>query len=178
MSKFGVHGQVRVVTTQHAEHFWKEADLPDGTQVFRDADEWREWEALGDPVLHIELRRWADVLIVAPLDANSLAKMACGMCDNLVTCVVRCWDFAARPMVVAPAMNTLMYEHPATEQHLATLRQWGIHIVPPIAKKLACGDVGVGAMAAPDDIVSATMQILLSSINGDSSEPQLKKSKP
>ncbi len=54
---------------------------------------------MGDPVLHIELRRWADVLVLAPLSANTLAKVAHGLCDNLLTCVVRAWDFA-KPLLV------------------------------------------------------------------------------
>ncbi len=55
---------------------------------------------MGDPVLHIELRRWADVLLVAPLSANTLAKMANGLADNLLTCVVRAWDFS-KPLLVS-----------------------------------------------------------------------------
>lgn len=67
--------------------------------VSQDEAEWREWRAVGDPVLHIELRRWADVLVLAPLSANTLAKVAHGLCDNLLTCVVRAWDFA-KPLLV------------------------------------------------------------------------------
>ena len=54
-----------------------------------DEEEWREWKVVGDPVMHIELRRWADCLVIAPLSANTLAKVAQGLCDNLLTCVVR-----------------------------------------------------------------------------------------
>ena len=54
-----------------------------------DEEEWREWKVVGDPVMHIELRRWADCLVIAPLSANTLAKAAQGLCDNLLTCVVR-----------------------------------------------------------------------------------------
>jgi hypothetical protein len=65
----------------------------------KDEDEWRQWAAVGDPVVHIELRRWADALVIAPLSANTLAKAAGGLCDNLLTCAVRAWDFG-RPLVV------------------------------------------------------------------------------
>lgn len=65
-----------------------------------DEDEWRGWKQVGDPVVHIELRRWADVFVIAPLSANTLAKLANGLCDNLVTCVARAWDFN-RPLVVS-----------------------------------------------------------------------------
>lgn len=66
----------------------------------QDKDDWTSWRSKGDAVLHIELRRWADLFVVAPLSANSLAKMAHGLCDNLVTCVGRAWDFS-RPLLVS-----------------------------------------------------------------------------
>ena len=157
--------------------------------VILDEDEWpgqdigRRYER-DDPVLHIELRRWAEVLVIAPLDANTLAKLAAGLADNCLTCVWRAWD-PNRPVILAPAMNTLMWEHPLTAQHLRRLAidhgaggAWAspkasehldleelldwinkscpkLHIVPPVSKRLACGDVGVGAMAAVTEIVKA-----------------------
>src|SRR5262249_60483542 len=90
-----------------------------------DADEW-PGAAEGkryrrdDPVLHIELRRWADLFLTAPLDANTLAKLANGLSDNCLTCVWRAWD-TSRPAVLVPAMNTLMWQHPATARHLRQL---------------------------------------------------------
>jgi len=66
----------------------------------QDDDEWRQWKRVGDPVMHIELRRWADVMVIAPLSANTLAKAAGGMCDNLLTCVLRAWDWG-RPLLVS-----------------------------------------------------------------------------
>jgi phosphopantothenoylcysteine decarboxylase len=93
-------------------------------------------------------------MLIAPLSANTLAKMAHGQCDNLLTCVARAWDFA-HPLIVAPAMNTLMWTHPFTEQHLSTLRSLGVVVIPPISKVLACGDIGAGAMASVDEIVIA-----------------------
>ncbi len=64
-----------------------------------DENDWQSWRAVGDEVLHIELRRWADVLVIAPLSANTLAKAANGLCDNLLTCVVRAWDWQ-KPLLV------------------------------------------------------------------------------
>lgn len=84
-----------------------------GAPLSTDAAEWAAWRAVGDPVHHIALRRWADVLLIAPLSANTLAKLAAGLCDNLLTCTVRAWA-AGRPLLVAPAMNTAMWEHPFT----------------------------------------------------------------
>lgn len=148
--------------------------------VFVDADEWPGRGAgqryhRDDPVLHIELRRWAELLLIAPLDANTLAKLAAGLADNCLTCVWRAWD-PARPVVLAPAMNTLMWQHPLTGRHLRQLMpdtggaplgdedaivnwintsQQQMHVVPPQSKRLACGDVGMGAMAEVSAIVEA-----------------------
>ncbi|GIM14859.1 hypothetical protein Vretimale_17744, partial [Volvox reticuliferus] len=145
-----------------AKNFINEADLPTEVMpVLGDEAEWRQWRAVGDPVLHIELRRWADVLVVAPLSANTLAKMANGLADNLLTCVVRAWDFT-KPLLVAPAMNTAMWASPFTSRHLDTLTQLGVNVVvvPPVSKRLACGDEGTGAMAAPEVIAAQCQKIL------------------
>lgn len=77
---------VRVVATEPATRFFAAADFP--FPVYRDDDEWAAWKGRGDPVLHIELRKWADLLLIAPLDANTLAKVANGLADNLLTCIV------------------------------------------------------------------------------------------
>ncbi len=173
---------MRVVATGPSLHFFDAAELgpPEGSAgdesippgpLLRDADEWPVGGyQRGDSVLHIELRRWADLLVVAPLDANTLAKFALGFSDNCLTCVFRAWNFA-RPVILAPAMNTLMWDSPVTRRHLAQLladrgdgkapEGWtladadaifarhapGIVLVPPQSKRLACGDIGLGAMA-------------------------------
>lgn len=136
--------------------------------VLLDEHEWRDWRRVGDPVAHIELRRWADCLVVAPLSANTLSKMAHGGCDNLLTCVARAWDVSSpdpaerRPVLLAPAMNTAMWESPFTGEHLGVLaRVLGARVVAPaVLKKLACGDVGAGAMAAPEEIAGAVARAL------------------
>lgn len=176
---------VKVVATQAALYFFDPLEL-DGVNAQRnrevlilDEDEWpgraagQRWQR-DDPVLHIELRRWADVLVIAPLDANTLAKLANGLSDNCLTCVWRAWDHA-RPVVLAPAMNTLMWEQPITARHLLAVadaqdqriqepdaavewinqRAGRLRFVGPVSKRLACGDVGVGAMAPLEAIVAA-----------------------
>ncbi|MBM3996341.1 MAG: phosphopantothenoylcysteine decarboxylase [Planctomycetes bacterium] len=155
---------VKIVATKAACHFFDAAGIEarDGARnkdvVILDEDEWTsERYRRGDPVLHIELRRWAEILLIAPCDANTLAKLALGLTDNCLTCVCRAWDLS-RPIVLAPAMNTLMWEHPATARHLAQLTadlREALRIVWPVIKKLACDDVGVGAMASRDDILAA-----------------------
>jgi len=150
----------------------------DQSTLYLDEDEWphgRRFE-IGEPVLHIELRKWADALLIAPLDANTLAKLALGFCDNLLTCVYRAWDFQ-RPVILAPAMNTMMWENPVTARHLRQLledhggRAAGLsagdlvnainetcahlRVIGPVSKRLACGDEGVGGMADLPFLVAA-----------------------
>jgi phosphopantothenoylcysteine decarboxylase len=156
--------EVRVVTTRYGHRMLMEgaAETYDAgrfrafrgakVEVLTDEDEWPKGYKVGrDPVLHIELRKWADVLVVAPLSANTLAKLAHGLCDNLLTCVARAWD-AQKPVVLAPAMNTLMYENAQTARHLGMLPRY-CEVVAPVVKTLACNDTGVGAMAAVSDLV-------------------------
>jgi phosphopantothenoylcysteine decarboxylase len=156
---------VKIVATHASLYFFDAAAIApvaagerNPQAVVLDEDEWpgeRYWR--GDPVLHIELRRWADALLIAPLDANTLAKLALGITDNCLTCVYRAWD-RAKPVILAPAMNTLMWEHPATSRHLAQIAAdlgGALRIVEPISKKLACDDVGLGAMAERAAIVAA-----------------------
>lgn len=128
--------------------------------MYTDEDEWSGWKKIGDSVLHIDLREWADLMLIAPLDANTLGKMAHGMCDNLVTCVARAWRLGERPLVVCPAMNTWMWRHPSTRECLDKLRRWGVVEIAPIAKRLACGDEGIGAMEEVDKIAERIKLLL------------------
>lgn len=100
------------------------------------------------------------MLVVAPLSANSLAKLANGLCDNLLTCIVRAWD-PAKPMLLAPAMNTLMWANPFTARHLNEVRSvYGAQVIDVVSKKLACGDVGAGAMASAGTIIESVVTAL------------------
>lgn len=124
-------------------------------RVLTDEDEWQGYEDLTrDIVVHIELRKWADVLLIAPCSCNTMGKAALGLCDNLASCLIRAWD-PAKPMLVAPAMNTAMWEHPCNAEHLTKLVSRGATVVPPASKRLACGDVGRGALALVTEIVAA-----------------------
>ncbi|KAM9377653.1 phosphopantothenoylcysteine decarboxylase isoform 2-T2 [Pholidichthys leucotaenia] len=148
---------VRVVTTEHAKHFYDPAEV--SAKIYSDKDEWELWTQRSDPVLHIELRRWADLFLIAPLDANTLGKVANGICDNLLTCVVRAWDIS-RPLLFCPAMNTAMWLHPITAQQVSKLKEFGYVEIPCIAKKLVCGDEGKGAMAEVSTIIGVVKQYL------------------
>jgi phosphopantothenoylcysteine decarboxylase len=134
-------GDVKIIATKTSQHFV--GDL----KCLTDEDEWSSWKKMGDPVLHIELRRWASCLVIAPLSANTLAKLVHGICDNLLTCVFRAWDHR-RPVVLAPAMNTFMWDNEPTREQIKKMRSgWRCRIVEPVEKRLACDDVGMGAMA-------------------------------
>ncbi|XP_028170443.1 phosphopantothenoylcysteine decarboxylase [Ostrinia nubilalis] len=146
--------EVRVIVTEHAKHFFDPTQIPSKVLMYDDKSEWDAWRNRGDPVLHIELGKWADVMVIAPLDANTLAKMAQGICDNLLTCTTRAWDLK-KPLLFCPAMNTRMWEHPITAQQIAALKSWGHTEIPPISKTLMCGDTGVGAMAEVPAIIEA-----------------------
>lgn len=79
-----------------------------------------------------------------------------GICDNLLTCVVRAWD-VKKPLLFCPAMNTYMWEHPATSTQISTLKSWGYQEIPCISKTLVCGDTGLGAMAEVSTIVNCVL---------------------
>lgn len=154
---------IRLVLTAHARHFLEaDEELTAGIcKVYTDADEWAQWNRLSDPVLHIELRKWAHVFLIAPTSANTLAKLANGLCDDLLTCIARAWPFASddeKPLIIAPAMNTAMWDHAITRVHLNAVSSFGIHVIPPISKKLACGDSGIGAMENVDIIVDCLIR--------------------
>jgi phosphopantothenoylcysteine decarboxylase/phosphopantothenate--cysteine ligase len=111
-----------------------------------------------DPISHLELVRRCDVLCVAPASANTLAKLAGGLADNLLTSAALA---NTAPLVVAPAMNNHMYEHPATQANLDTLRERGAHVVEPGTGSLASkGEWGVGRLADPLDILAAVEDAL------------------
>ena len=137
--------KVQVIATKASFYFWdpNQVDVP----IWMEEDEWPEGGySKNMRIAHIELREWADILLIAPLTANTLAKMATGQCDNLLTCVVRAWDLK-KQMVVAPAMNTKMWESPFTNEHLKTIKAvYGAAIIDPVPKRLACGEDGIGAM--------------------------------
>jgi phosphopantothenoylcysteine decarboxylase len=151
--------QIQLICTSKSIHFF-DKKLLTKYKLYEDVDEWKDYKK-GDPVLHIELRKWADLFLVAPIDANTLGKMANGICDNLLTCVMRAWD-PAKALVLAPAMNTCMWNHPITNQQLKIIKQWGfVSIIDPIIKLLACGDQGVGAMEETNVIANRVKEILM-----------------
>ncbi|MGH2678031.1 MAG: bifunctional phosphopantothenoylcysteine decarboxylase/phosphopantothenate--cysteine ligase CoaBC [Actinomycetota bacterium] len=106
-------------------------------------------------VLHVRLARDADVAVVAPATANLIAKLAQGVADDLLTSTLL--EFGG-PMVVAPAMHTGMWGHPATTHNVDLLREWAVTIVGPVEGSLAAGDQGLGRMAEPEEIAAALVR--------------------
>ena len=117
-----------------------------------------------DPIAHITFSQSVDLLIVAPATANILAKFANGIADDFLTST---YLACTSPVLVAPAMNTSMWQHAATQRNLTQLRADGVHIVEPDAGEMACGTIGPGRLSEPDRIVAAALEILSQSINGD-----------
>jgi phosphopantothenoylcysteine decarboxylase/phosphopantothenate--cysteine ligase len=111
----------------------------------------------GEPIPHTRLGQGADLIVVAPATAKLLGKYAGGISDDLLTATL----LATRaPVLVAPAMHTEMWEHPAVQENLTTLRARGVHVVDPADGRLAGGDVGAGRLAEPGDIVAAAATVL------------------
>jgi phosphopantothenoylcysteine decarboxylase/phosphopantothenate--cysteine ligase len=123
---------------------------------------WDEWEAgqattEQNGIEHIGEAQWADALVVAPATANILAKFAHGIADDFLSTL---YLATAAPVLVAPAMNVNMWEHPATQANLEILRTRGVRVVEPGTGELACGMVGAGRMAEPDAIADAVLSAL------------------
>ena len=190
---------VKVLMTKGGEHFWnkskdynpsiwnefqteyqKENHSQNNTnntptiQLHFADEEWSNWNKLGDSVLHIELRDWADIAVLAPLSAHTLAKLATGLCDDTLSCCLRAWDLGhgsrpGKPILLAPAMNTAMYIHPLTQRHIQTIQSFSnniqqqnlIQVIEPIEKELACGEIGSGALATIDSIIHHIQRVFV-----------------
>ena len=146
----GAGAEVRVAMTGNAQRFV-------GAQTFQalSGQPVRSslWDAQAEAAMgHLELARWAQRIVIAPATANTLAKLAHGFADDLVSTL--CLASTA-PLSVCPAMNHVMWKHPATQQNMATLRARGVQVIGPDAAPLAEGESGPGRMAEPLAIVAA-----------------------
>lgn len=146
---------IQIIITSALEHFVSRGEFPNSIPIWRDKDEWTTWGGRSDPVLHIELRRWADIMVIAPLTSNTLSKIALGLCDNLLTNVVRAWN-TQYPILVAPSMVSYAYNSPITKRHLKIIKEempW-IEILKPTEKIVGSfGDIGMGGMMDWNEIV-------------------------
>ena len=140
--------------TKEAEHFITPTTLSAlaGEKVYRemfepDDDPWR--------MPHIRLAEEADVLLVAPATAAIIGKLAYGIADNLLTCVALA---TKAKLLIAPAMNTEMYQNRIVQENCARLKAFGAHFIDPVKGKLACGTTGEGHIADVDTIVAAVVR--------------------
>jgi phosphopantothenoylcysteine decarboxylase/phosphopantothenate--cysteine ligase len=159
---------VRVVQTPTSRRFVGEASFAALTGAPVLLDEFERDPARGafpdqeppshQPLSHLQLVASADVYLVAPASANTLAKLAAGLADNLLT---SCALAATCPVLVAPAMNSHMYEHPATQANIELLRTRGVHVIEPDSGRLASrGEHGIGRLAEPERLLMACEEAL------------------
>lgn len=141
---------VTPVLTPSAEHFVTPLSVSalSASKVYRDLFDLTDEAEMG----HIELSRAADLIVVSPATANLMARMAAGLADDLATTLLLATD---TPVMIVPAMNVRMWEHPATQRNLATLTGDGITVVGPVEGPMACGEFGPGRLAEVPDILAA-----------------------
>ncbi|RPD48963.1 bifunctional phosphopantothenoylcysteine decarboxylase/phosphopantothenate--cysteine ligase CoaBC [Paracnuella aquatica] len=146
--------EVKVVMTHAAKDFVSPLTLStlSKNEVLSDLFEADSWAN------HVALGRWADLLLVAPLSCNTLAKMANGLCDNLLLAT---YLSATCPVMVAPAMDEDMWHHPTTRENLGRLAAHGCHVLPVAHGELASGLIGEGRMAQPEAILEAIHAFLI-----------------
>lgn len=151
---------VRVVMTESACQFITPLTMQavSGNSVHQDLFDLEAEAAMG----HIELAKWAEVILIAPATANTLAKIAHGICDNLLTTLTIA---SQAKLVIAPAMNQQMWANPTTQKNLNQLKQLGANIVGPAAGEQACGDIGEGRMEEPLVIAEYLVELLQNQID-------------
>lgn len=147
---------VQTVATPAALRFIGTSTLEGLTRKAVLSDMWKEGGALD----HISCAREADLAIVCPATANTLNRMAAGLADDLTGALFLAWEHGQKPWYVAPAMNTFMWKHPATQASVGTLKSWGVRVIEPAAGMLACGDEGAGRLAEPDAILEELKRAL------------------
>ncbi len=159
--------EVRVAASRSALEFIGRATLEGLSGHSVASDLWENGTAMD----HIHLVRWADLIILAPATANHLSKLANGIGDDLITTMSLAHDFS-KPYLIAPAMNTAMFNHPATQKNLAQLSQMGYQILDSGKGQLACGEFGSGRLMEPGEMLIAIESYL------SDSEKTSKKNSP
>src|ERR1700722_11707060 len=147
--------EVQVVMTAGAREFITPLSLQavSGRPVRTDL-----WDSNAEAAMgHIELARWAQLVLIAPASADFLARLAIGQADDLLSTLCLATE---APIAVAPAMNRVMWAHPATRANVATLQNRGVAIIGPAEGKQACGEVGNGRMEAPLEILNRAMMLI------------------
>ena len=150
--------EVRVAMTRHACEFVQPLTFRSLSGSYVMVDDYAPDNP--DPIAHITFSQTVDLLIVAPATANTLAKFANGVADDFLTST---YLACTAPVLVAPAMNTTMLEHPATQRNIEKLRADGVRIIEPDEGEMACGTIGPGRLSEPDRIVAVALEMLQTS---------------
>lgn len=149
-----LNADVRAVITPAAREFVTETTLRTLSKnpVYCEQFDVPEWKPE-----HISLADSADLFVIAPASANTIGKIANGLCDNLLTSLVAAFN---KPIIIAPAMNCNMWNNPFVQENIARLEKTGFHIIPPEAGELACGYEGIGRLADVDKILEKILEII------------------
>ena len=144
--------EAEIIMTESSLHFAAPMTLStlSGHEVWRDSD-------LDSRIPHIKLSQWAEVFVIAPCTANTIAKLAHGISDNLLTST---FTASTCPVIVFPAMNERMYDNPAVQENIKILRSRGVNVAEPSTGELACGDSGRGRMPEPEEIMHEIFRAL------------------
>ena len=149
--------EVRVAMTRHACEFIQPLTFRALSGSYVIVDDYSPDNP--DPIAHITFSQTIDLFIIAPATANTLAKLANGVADDFLTST---YLACTAPVLIAPAMNTTMWRHPATQRNVEKLRNDGVRIIEPDAGEMACGTIGPGRLSEPDRIVASALDILAS----------------
>jgi phosphopantothenoylcysteine decarboxylase/phosphopantothenate--cysteine ligase len=147
--------EVRVAMTRHACEFIQPLTFRALSGSYVIVDDYSPDNP--DPIAHITFSQTIDLFVIAPATANTLAKLANGVADDFITST---YLACTAPVLIAPAMNTAMWQHPATRRNVEKLRRDGVHFIEPDAGEMACGTIGPGRLSAPERIVSAALKLL------------------
>ena len=152
--------EVKVVLTQGGEKFVTPVTLEtlSGNPVMTSL-----WASGEQGTHHIAAARWADLILIAPASANTLARLANGLADDLLTTETLAFR---GPVFLAPAMNPMMYSHPATERNLKRIRKYGYRLIGPTEGITSCGEEGLGRMAEPEQVIEEVAQAFCAASNG------------
>ncbi len=150
--------EVRVAMTKHATEFVKPLTFRALTENYVLVDDYAPENP--DPIAHINFSQNIDLLLIVPATANVIAKFANGIADDILTST---YLASHAPVLIAPAMNTTMWEHAATQRNIERLKNDGVHFVAPIAGELACKTVGTGKLEDVENIVAQALKLLVPS---------------
>src|SRR5256885_7464376 len=147
--------EVRVAMTRHACEFVRPLTFRALSGAYVIVDDYSAENP--DPIAHITFSQTVDLFVIAPATANTLAKLANGVADDFITST---YLACTAPILIAPAMNSVMWSHPATQRNVQKLRNDGVRIIEPDDGEMACGTIGPGRLSHPERIVSVALEIL------------------